>query len=264
MSISKDFEKERERLNNKVLKNADKNTQKFFSLDLNTYQKSGALDVKTKHLMGMAASLSHRCEDCVRYHIIEAVNCGANKEEIFEAFSIALMVGGSIVTPFLRRAVNFLEEVEVLKVTSKLNVEIMHIINDKTSKNEKLKKISEILAKSNINYSWVGFYLIKEADTLALGPFYGEDTKYPEVKFGEGLCGQVALYKRTFVVPDTSLEPKYLPGVTLTKSSVVIPIFNSRKFFEGVFVIDSYVIDPFIDVEIKFLEDLCEKIGQLY
>ena len=70
------------------------------------------LTAKTKELLGLAASLVLRCDDCVAYHLIQAKEAGASRDEIFETFSIALIVGGSIVIPHLRRAVDFLEELE--------------------------------------------------------------------------------------------------------------------------------------------------------
>ena len=84
-------------------------TKRFFSLDHQTYQ-DGALPLKTKELLGLVASMVLRCDDCIAYHIDQCVQAGASDAELFEAFDIALIVGGSIVIPHLRRAVAFLEE----------------------------------------------------------------------------------------------------------------------------------------------------------
>ena len=83
-------------------------TKQFFSVDTKTYEP-GALDGKTKHLLGLASSMVLRCDDCVAFHIDEAVKAGATDEELWETFDVALIVGGSIVIPHLRRAVEFLD-----------------------------------------------------------------------------------------------------------------------------------------------------------
>jgi AhpD family alkylhydroperoxidase len=84
-------------------------TKRFFRLDAQAYEP-GALDVKTKELLGLVASMVLRCDDCVAYHIDTCVKQGCTDQELWEAFDIALIVGGSIVIPHLRRAVEFLDQ----------------------------------------------------------------------------------------------------------------------------------------------------------
>lgn len=84
-------------------------TKRFFSLDHQTYQ-DGALSVKTKELLGLVASAVLRCDDCIAYHIDQCVNIGCSDEEIWESLDVALIVGGSIVIPHLRRGVEFLDQ----------------------------------------------------------------------------------------------------------------------------------------------------------
>ena len=110
MSITQ-FINEREELNQQTLKFANKEIKRFFSVDSACYE-SGALDKKTKELLGLSASMVLRCDDCIKYHLIEAFKAGASSEEIAEVFSIALVVGGSIVIPHLRRAVVAWEEIK--------------------------------------------------------------------------------------------------------------------------------------------------------
>ncbi len=98
-------------MNRKILEQGNLEIKRFFALDDQAY-KAGALPAKTKELLGLAASLVLRCDDCIGYHLIQAKEAGATRAEIFETFSIALLVGGSIVIPHLRRAVDFLEELE--------------------------------------------------------------------------------------------------------------------------------------------------------
>ncbi|MCA9277661.1 MAG: carboxymuconolactone decarboxylase family protein [Phycisphaeraceae bacterium] len=83
-------------------------TKRFFALDTKTYEP-GALDAKMKELLGLVASMVLRCDDCIAYHIDQCITHGATDEELFETFDIALIVGGSIVIPHLRRAVDFLD-----------------------------------------------------------------------------------------------------------------------------------------------------------
>jgi AhpD family alkylhydroperoxidase len=106
-----EFTAYRQKLNEKILAEGNLQIKRFFALDGQAYQP-GALTAKSKELMGLAASMVLRCDDCISYHVIQAREAGASRAEIFETFTIALMVGGSIVIPHLRRAVDFLEELE--------------------------------------------------------------------------------------------------------------------------------------------------------
>ena len=101
----------RKRMNERILAEPNQVVRRFFALDTQTYQP-GALDVKTKELLGLVASLVLRCDDCISYHVAQCREAGVHRDEIFEAFSVGLVVGGSIVIPHLRRAVDFLDRLE--------------------------------------------------------------------------------------------------------------------------------------------------------
>ena len=101
----------RKRMNERILAEPNQVVRRFFALDTQTYQP-GALDVKTKELLGLVASLVLRCDDCISYHVAQCREAGVNRDEMFEAFSVGLVVGGSIVIPHLRRAVDFLDRLE--------------------------------------------------------------------------------------------------------------------------------------------------------
>ena len=101
----------RKRMNERILAEPNQVVRRFFALDTQTYQ-AGALDVKTKELLGLVASLVLRCDDCISYHVAQCREAGVNRDEMFEAFSVGLVVGGSIVIPHLRRAVDFLDRLE--------------------------------------------------------------------------------------------------------------------------------------------------------
>lgn len=109
MGRYEEFARFRQEMNRRILEEGPLEIKRFFGLDEQTY-KAGALDEKTKELMGLVASMVLRCDDCISYHLIQALEKGARREELFETFSIALIVGGSIIIPHLRRAVAFLDE----------------------------------------------------------------------------------------------------------------------------------------------------------
>ena len=105
------FTEFRQRMNKRILDEPNQVVRRFFALDTQTYQ-AGSLDVKTKELCGLVASLVLRCDDCISYHVAQCTEAGVKREEMFEAFSVGLVVGGSIVIPHLRRAVDFLDQLE--------------------------------------------------------------------------------------------------------------------------------------------------------
>ncbi len=107
----KEFNAYREKMNGKLLADNNKIIKRIFNLDTNAYA-AGALDVKTKELLGLVASAVLRCDDCVKYHMETSFNEGATKEEVMETLSIATLVGGTIVVPHLRRAYEFWEALE--------------------------------------------------------------------------------------------------------------------------------------------------------
>lgn len=110
MSLQAEFQAYRSKMNARILGSDSKVLKRVYSLDTLTYQP-GALDVKTKELMGLCVSLSMRCDSCVKYHIEQCLAAGANENEIIETFEIATVIGGSIVIPELRKAFEFLDEV---------------------------------------------------------------------------------------------------------------------------------------------------------
>ena len=105
------FTEFRQRMNERILAEPNQVVRRFFALDTQTYQ-AGALDVKTKELLGLIASLVLRCDDCISYHVAQCKEAGVSRDEMFETFSVGLVVGGSIVIPHLRRAVDFLDQLE--------------------------------------------------------------------------------------------------------------------------------------------------------
>ena len=105
------FRKYREKMNERILDEKHQQINRFFALDTRTYE-NGALDSRTKEMLGLVASMVLRCDDCIAYHVIQSKQEGVNRAEFFEIFNVALVVGGSIVIPHLRRAVELLDELE--------------------------------------------------------------------------------------------------------------------------------------------------------
>jgi AhpD family alkylhydroperoxidase len=109
MSTVNEFNEYRERMNERILAADNLVIKRLFNLDTNTYAE-GALPVKTKEMLGLVASMVLRCDDCVKYHLGKCREEGVTSAEIFEVFAVANIVGGTIVIPHLRRAVEYWEE----------------------------------------------------------------------------------------------------------------------------------------------------------
>ncbi len=104
-----EFDRYRAEMNEKLLGSGHLGIKRFFALDTQAYEP-GALDKKTKELMGLVGSVVLRCDDCVTYHIKECAGAGVTRAEFVEAFNVALVVGGSITIPHLRRAMERLDK----------------------------------------------------------------------------------------------------------------------------------------------------------
>jgi AhpD family alkylhydroperoxidase len=111
MTIVDDFNSYRERMNERILSSDNKIIKRIYNLDSNTYTE-GALSLKTKELIGLSSSMVLRCDDCVKYHLGKCFELGVTRKEVDEVFSIATLIGGTIVIPHLRRAVEFWEALE--------------------------------------------------------------------------------------------------------------------------------------------------------
>lgn len=109
MSMVEEFNKYRERMNARILEQDNLTLKRFWSLDGAAYQ-SGALDMRTKEMLGLVASMVLRCDDCIRYHLGKCHEAGLSVPELMEVFAIANLVGGSIVIPHTRRAMEYWDE----------------------------------------------------------------------------------------------------------------------------------------------------------
>ncbi|MBI3123462.1 MAG: carboxymuconolactone decarboxylase family protein [Ignavibacteriales bacterium] len=110
-----EFRTYRAEMNERILNSGFRDYNKFFALDNKAYV-DGALNSKTKELMGLVASMVLRCNDCILYHVDRAIQEGATEQELYESFNIALIVGGSIVIPHLRYAIEKMDELYAEKI----------------------------------------------------------------------------------------------------------------------------------------------------
>ena len=104
-----EFNQYREEMNQRILGSDHLGIKRFFALDHQAYE-AGALDSKTKELLGLVASLVLRCDDCITYHVLQCVEHGVNRDDFLDTFNVALVVGGSITIPHLRRAFERMDE----------------------------------------------------------------------------------------------------------------------------------------------------------
>ena len=109
MNPVKEFNEYRERMNDEILGANNLVIKRLFNLDTNTYAP-GALDGATKEMLGLVASMVLRCDDCIKYHLQKCYELKVTKEQLFEVFAVANIVGGTIVIPHLRRAVEYWDE----------------------------------------------------------------------------------------------------------------------------------------------------------
>ncbi|PQV51344.1 GAF domain-containing protein [Jejuia pallidilutea] len=137
------------------------------------------------------------------------------------------------------------------------------VSNTEKTVNERLLNICELLETHIEYYNWVGFYFRNgDKEELLLGPYVGAPTDHTVIPFGKGICGQVAVSNKNFVVPDVSAQDNYIACSFTVKSEIVIPIFVDGKNI-GQIDIDSNTPDPFTEADERFLEYVCEKVSEL-
>lgn len=113
-NIVEEFNDYRSKMNDKLLAENNKVVKRIFNLDTNAFAE-GALDKKTKELLGLVASAVLRCDDCVKYHLESSHKMGVTKEEVMETLSIGTLIGGTIVIPHLRKAYEYWEALDEMK-----------------------------------------------------------------------------------------------------------------------------------------------------
>jgi L-methionine (R)-S-oxide reductase len=141
-----------------------------------------------------------------------------------------------------------------------LKPEVVNILsNENSNRDEKLKNLCQFLSDNIDYYNWVGFYFAnQENKTLHLGP-----TDHTVIPFGKGICGQVAVSNKNFVVPDVKAQDNYIACSLTVKSEIVIPLFVNGENI-GQIDIDSHVLDPFTNEDEQFLEFVNQEIAKLF
>ncbi|MFP4460442.1 MAG: carboxymuconolactone decarboxylase family protein [Candidatus Zixiibacteriota bacterium] len=270
-SVLEKFERVRREQNSIVMDYADRELKRFYSLDASVYEEN-SLPSKTKELIGLVTSIVLRCDDCIKYHLIQLFNIGITDDELIEAMTVCMVVGGSITIPHIRRALVFWDKINQESLQrmkkelafGKLERKIDDVlISKKSDFNDILQRICRILWKNVDHYDWVGFYMTGDKpDLLELGPFTGAETEHTEIPFGKGICGQAAAKKETVIVQDVSKIENYLSCSIAVQSEIVAPIIKDGKVI-GELDIDSHSIEPFTEADKVFLEKIAEKVAKI-
>lgn len=131
------------------------------------------------------------------------------------------------------------------------------------STDERLLKICQLLNAEVEYYNWVGFYFKNgDKNELKLGPYVGEPTDHTIIPFGKGICGQVAVSNKNFVVPDVSAQDNYIACSINVQAEIVVPLFKNGENV-GQIDIDSNTPDPFSEEDERFLEFVNEKVAAI-
>lgn len=146
----------------------------------------------------------------------------------------------------------------------KLKPQILDILkSSELSVNTKLTDVCEVLEQNIPYYNWVGFYFKNgDKNELKLKAFAGEPTDHTIIPFGKGICGQVALSNKNFVVPDVKAQDNYIACSINVKAEIVIPLFLNGENI-GQIDIDSHTADPFSKEDEKFLEFINEEVAKI-
>lgn len=143
-----------------------------------------------------------------------------------------------------------------------LNPKITEIFEGNACIEEKLQQICDLLKKEIAHYHWVGFYFaLPDQEKLKLAQFAGKPTEHTIIPFGKGICGQVALSNKNFVVQDVTQQDNYISCGIDVKSEIVVPIFQNGKNI-GQIDIDSHDKSPFDDSDETLLEFICDQVAR--
>ncbi len=141
-------------------------------------------------------------------------------------------------------------------------IDILH--HDNVLRDEKLLQVCHLLEENIDYYDWVGFYFRNgDKEELVLGPYAGDETDHTVIPFGKGICGQVAVSGKNFVVPDVQAQDNYIACSINVRSEIVVPLFVNDENI-GQIDIDSNVPDAFTDLDERFLEFVNAEVAKLY
>ena len=144
-----------------------------------------------------------------------------------------------------------------------LHKKVIEILAADHTTDEKLLSVCELLKKSVPHYHWVGFYFVNgEKKELRLRQFAGKPTEHTLIPFGKGICGQVAVSNKNFIVQDVTEQDNYISCGMDVRSEIVVPIFKDGKNV-GQIDIDSHDLAPFTQEDEVFLELVCREVSAL-
>jgi L-methionine (R)-S-oxide reductase len=145
---------------------------------------------------------------------------------------------------------------------SKLLEEFAAYAKTARSVEDLMKHVADELHEKMTRYNWVGFYVVDPTDSnyLVVGPFAGSFTPNARIPLGKGLCGAAAASGKVVVVDDVTKDPRYLPGSSMVKSEVVVPIFANKKVVAELDA-ESYFANTFVESERKFVEACAEVVA---
>ncbi|NQX85008.1 MAG: GAF domain-containing protein [Flavobacteriaceae bacterium] len=137
------------------------------------------------------------------------------------------------------------------------------VTNTNNSIENRLLEVCKLLEHHVDYYNWVGFYFRNgNKEELKLGPYVGEPTDHTIIPFGKGICGQVAVSNKNFVVPDVKAQDNYIACSITVKAEIVVPIFVKGKNI-GQIDIDSNTPNPFTEADERFLEFVCKAVAEI-
>ena len=267
MSRLDEFRAYRERMNARIHDADHLGINRFFNLDTAAY-RDGALDERTKELLGLAASMVLRCNDCIDYHVLRCVEVGVADGELVEAFNVALVVGGSIVIPHLRHAFETLdlaraeganETPETAGPREALYDEIAQgletALEGSGDATAAMSTFVAVLHERLPQASWTGFYRVVAPDLLRVGPYQGP-LGCLEIPFDRGVCGAAARTGQAQVVADVHAFPGHIACDARARSEIVLPSRDHTGKLVAVLDIDSHDAAAFDDVDRVGIERL--------
>ncbi len=170
-------------------------------------------------------------------------------------FTIAMLVGGSITIPHIRRALVKWDKMIKKQFLSEILEKTQLLTQKQQGLEPTMQEICELLDSEIDYYNWTGFYLVDSPKMLKLGPYVGKATDHVLIPFGKGICGQAAQTGYAFVIDDVKAQNNYLACSIDVKSEIVVPLFRNNILY-GEIDIDSHTINAFDDLDRWFLEEI--------
>jgi L-methionine (R)-S-oxide reductase len=278
----KQFRKERAQGNERILapENNAAIMKRIFGTDTFAYmERNMGLSAKEKEMLGLATSMVLRCDDCIKYHLEKCFELGVANDEMMDIFGVANLVGGTIVIPHTRRAIEYWEllleerpqpnpfDPEKKKERYEEIIKALDsTLEGVTNTTSKMATIIEVLKSRIPYYYWVGFYLAEEK-RLTVGPYQGTHGCL-FIDYGKGVCGRAAQARKTIIVEDINKLNSQQQGssgvlhVTCDprcQSEIVVPVVDRNQKLLAVFDVDSLHINAFDQTDQIYLEQIMQK-----